>query len=249
MHINPVGVRDYAGLRLADLVAGKRPVRIQGFIMPGVEQIDRKISALKLTEYELDENNLAVSERQGVMLSHPGSIKNSSTKYYRANTLQNAADFFGGNNNLPYRCDHSFYFKSRIWLAAKDTRTPLHRDLAHNFILVLKGKKTIRMAVPGATSSVYSNALFSRAPNFARLNLHEPDFSLFPRAQNLTVYEAQISATELLYLPPLWWHDVKNTEETTSANFWFAPFGFYGMAAFATSFLNKISAFWTGKRQ
>lgn len=248
MRITPVGVKRYADLRLSDLIAGKIPVLIADFPLPETRALNQKISALELMDYELAEKDLAVSEKAGITLRGSAGKKSPDGNYYRAQTLENPADFFGDSGFLPFHCDRSFYFKSRIWLAGQDIRTPLHRDLAHNFILVLKGSKCVRLAAPNATKSVYSNSLFSRAPNFARLNLHEPDFGKFPRARDLTVYEARVAAGEVLYLPPLWWHDVKNTEQSISANFWFAPPGFWALTAKLTSSLNSFSSFWSRKK-
>jgi Cupin-like domain len=248
MQFVAIDTRQYDEQNLEDLLKGRLPVKITGFSRKldrnGIRELRNRITALSPDAYFLEGNNLSVSAKTGITVT-PGKDTAATTSGYRAKTLHDAPHFFSGIIPIPFACDRSFFFKSRVWLAGKNIRTPLHRDIPHNLILILSGCKSVKITAPGKTRYVYSNHLFSRAPNFALLNLHEPDLLRFPKAETLLVHETVLRRGDMLYLPPLWWHDLKNLETTISANFWFAPAGLHAIAGKLTHFLNSALSFWS----
>ena len=250
MEIHPIRRIAYTNRTLDDLLRLKYPVKIQGFkAWKNLREKNRliaKIRDMELDVYQMAGNNLDVSEKDGIRYESRGKPGNPSIQpTYMARTIIDHENFFSGFSGIPFRCNVSSYFKARVWVAAKGTRTPLHRDLAHNLLFLVTGDKHIRLAAPSAKRHVYPHSLFSRTPNFADLNLHRPDFRSHPRAKDLSIYETRLASGELLYIPPLWWHDVSNTGRSTSMNFWFAPFGVYSLAAGLANFLNSTMQIWT----
>jgi len=44
----------------------------------------------------------------------------------------------------------------------------------------------------------------------------------------------------MLYIPPLWWHDVRNEKKSISLNFWFAPIGGIAFLAWLSAVAKKV---------
>ncbi len=250
MEIYPIRKISYTNLTLDGLLGLQQPVKIQGF-KPWTNVFEkkrfiRKIHDMTMDVYKLTGYDLAVSGKDGIRYRHSGKPGKASRRpHYMAQTIADHERFFSEFRGIPFGCHESSYFKARVWVGTKGTRTPLHRDLAHNLLLLITGNKSIRLVAPSAKRFVYSHKLCSRTPNFAELNLHRPDFRRHPLANNLTIYESRLVPGEILYIPPLWWHDVRNTELSESINFWFAPFGIYSIAAGLANFLNSTIRIWT----
>lgn len=48
-----------------------------------------------------------------------------------------------------------------------------------------------------------------------------PDFKKFPEYKNATVYEVRVNAGDILYLPSLWYHHVRQNHKCIAVNFWY----------------------------
>lgn len=136
----------------------------------------------------------------------------------------------------PYDCDKFFWFNSRLWFSAAAARTPLHHDIPHNLILVLDGGKDVLLVSPRETRQLSPYSLFSWAPNYASVDLRAKN----PETLSNQVHRVFVRAGEMLYIPPLWWHDIQNLQRTVSVNYWFAPFGPRALLAWFLSSIARI---------
>lgn len=48
-----------------------------------------------------------------------------------------------------------------------------------------------------------------------------PDFKQYPQYKNATVYEVRVNAGDILYLPSLWYHHVRQSHKCIAVNFWY----------------------------
>lgn len=94
-----------------------------------------------------------------------------------------------------------------LYAGPSGTGSPLHQDVfgTHTWLAQIRGTKVWRLCAPEA---------IDEAVAFASDAFGE-------HALPCTVYEAVLSPGDLIYLPPSWWHQVKNLTETIaiSGNF------------------------------
>lgn len=61
-----------------------------------------------------------------------------------------------------------------------------------------------------------------------------PDLDRFPQYSRATAYEIRVNAGDILYLPALWYHHVRQSHKCVAINFWYdmeydARYCFYKM--------------------
>lgn len=112
----------------------------------------------------------------------------------------------------------------RIWIG-NSTTVPGHYDCEHNIALNLCGKRTFYLLPAEAISNLYVAPLdFSIAgPAVSQVDFSQPDLTKFPKFSNVKaqVLKASLNEGEALFIPPLWWHNVKATEKINILiNYW-----------------------------
>jgi hypothetical protein len=120
----------------------------------------------------------------------------------------------------PY-CRDAGFLSSKLWYAASDTCSPLHRDLPENLYAQIRGRKRFLLVDRRSTRSVHRHSLFSRVPNCSPVDVEAPDLTRFPRFRDVTVREALLEPGDMLYIPSLWWHQARSIDTSMSVNlFW-----------------------------
>jgi len=128
--------------------------------------------------------------------------------------------------------------QSNLWLGRAGVRTSGHFDLQYNFFAQLEGRKRFKLLPPDAPVRLFPNthphqAHTWPAPNATAddrvhhpacdgLTLLEPDDSKNApvEKQKLTRYVADLSAGDVLIVPPLWLHHVTTLSRSVSVNVW-----------------------------
>tara|TARA_B110000208_G_scaffold29607_1_gene38888 strand:- start:514 stop:2184 length:1671 start_codon:yes stop_codon:yes gene_type:complete len=119
--------------------------------------------------------------------------------------------------------------KATLWIGSRGSITPCHYDEMHNLFLQLHGAKRFTLWPPSAWRHLYLAPKFdSQHRNVDRAAYRDLSAQRFDRFPALRFAQrAALSVTlrpgELLYLPPLWFHEVQALGRTTiSANVWSA---------------------------
>ena len=123
---------------------------------------------------------------------------------------------------LPVYCRDAPWFRARFWLAAANTRSPLHRDPPDNLYAQIFGRKRFTLFAPAQSSNLYPHRLWSQLPDFSRVDIERPDLAQFPRYARAVPITCEVNAGEVLYLPRRWWHHVASLERSASVNLWWA---------------------------
>ncbi|MCS6933598.1 MAG: cupin-like domain-containing protein [Chitinophagales bacterium] len=123
---------------------------------------------------------------------------------------------------VPEYCRHGKFFRSRIYVGPGGLVTSLHQDLPENFYALIRGRKHITLFKPADRKYLYPNPVWSRHPNFARYNPDKPDNIAFQRARFAQPVEVYLQEGEMLYIPSLWWHHIRNLEPSIAVNFWWS---------------------------
>jgi hypothetical protein len=242
----------YESADLRTLLAARRPAQITGF--PLAERASRifnqkmllnQLGRFELTGARLRAGKLDISAAASFKvwtLRADKIIRNDRIwrDYYFSEPLSDLPKLLRNNIPYPFDCGKFLWARGRLWLSGDGSRTPLHRDIPHNIVFVTEGRKDVILCTPQSSSSVYSNSLFSKAPNFAQADLRHPDYAKFPRLERATYARLTLKAGEMLYIPPFWWHDILNRGPVTSLNYWFAPAGIYSLLALTSHTAKRL---------
>ncbi|CAN6453661.1 unnamed protein product [Victoria cruziana] len=107
------------------------------------------------------------------------------------------------------------------WFGPSGTVTPLHQDPHHNLFAQVVGKKYIRLYPSKILEELYPFEE-SMLRNSSKVDLDNPDFAEFPKAQNLNFMDCILEEGEMLYIPPKWWHYVRSLSTSFSVSFWWS---------------------------
>lgn len=121
---------------------------------------------------------------------------------------------------MPDMLKNKHFVRDRIFIGATGTVTSLHQDLFHNLYTMVKGTKRITLFAP--YSPVYPNSRFSKLPNHARVDPENPDYKQYPNFRHAHPIVIELKAGETLFIPPFWWHHLRNMEESIAVSFWWA---------------------------
>lgn len=97
------------------------------------------------------------------------------------------------------------------WIGPHGTHTGLHIDAANGLLCQVKGKKWVKLAAPCEMANFYLDNDF-----FSKVNLFNPNFDQYPKANNAKIYDVELNAGEALFIPATWWHQVLSLEESYS---------------------------------
>ena len=128
---------------------------------------------------------------------------------------------------------------TRLWVSATETCSPLHRDWPENLYGQVFGRKRFLLVPRTETPRVYSRPFHSGAPNFSRLDAENPDYERFPKFRGVPRTVVEVNAGEFLYIPRMWWHQVRSLEASASINFWFGN-GAVALVAMASQAYAKL---------
>lgn len=124
----------------------------------------------------------------------------------------------------------------KLWLSAADVRSPLHQDLPENLFAQVYGRKRVTLFPPSEELRMYRHAPWSRLPQVSRADAEAPDDARFPRLRHARRFTAVVEPGELLYIPALWWHQLRSLSFSISVNTWWATGWSYGLVRAALAY-------------
>jgi lysine-specific demethylase 8 len=122
----------------------------------------------------------------------------------------------------PTYCAAAPWQSGNLWIGAAGTVAPLHRDLADNLHVVVRGAKRLTLVSPSHSTRLSPNGLLDPFPNGCRVDPEQPDLEAFPRLRGVTLLRADLAPGDALYIPRRWWHHVRTLETSIAVNFWWA---------------------------
>ncbi len=183
---------------------------------------DREVSALRT-----DGGNLRTSPEAGVHFQRirldevtRALADGADPGWHVSVPLTEMPAAFTDNMPPPVYCADAPFLRSRVWLAAPGTVTPLHWDMPRNFLQLAFGHRRVLLYPPLDGLHVYPNAPTSKMPNFSRFDPENPDFEAFRSAQRARPVRGIIGPGEAMYIPPGWWHHVRSLDTSLAVNFW-----------------------------
>ncbi|XP_058819253.1 bifunctional peptidase and (3S)-lysyl hydroxylase Jmjd7 isoform X2 [Topomyia yanbarensis] len=131
-----------------------------------------------------------------------------------------------------------------FWMGDDRAITSMHKDPYENIYCVISGYKDFILVPPVDLHNVprrrYPMGIYMqeddgniviepildeigrpRLIEWVSVDPLEPDVKRFPEYNNATVYEIRVNAGDMLYLPSLWYHHVRQSHKCIAVNFWY----------------------------
>ena len=106
------------------------------------------------------------------------------------------------------------------WLGPRGTASPLHFDRVHNLLAQVVGSKYVRLYAPSHSERLYPHPDGPHMNSSQIVDPEDYDHARFPRFAGTPYVDLVLSAGEMLYIPPRWWHFVESRETSFSVSFW-----------------------------
>lgn len=99
-----------------------------------------------------------------------------------------------------------FRYTYEVFMGFKDTSVGLHYDLHYDatWVAVISGRKKVILFPPDQGKYLYEG----------RVNCFKPNLEKFPLYAKAKSVECILNQGEILRIPPNWWHQLKNLEDT-----------------------------------
>ncbi|CAF0771491.1 unnamed protein product [Didymodactylos carnosus] len=107
-------------------------------------------------------------------------------------------------------------FSSVFRIGSPNTTLWTHYDIMDNILIQVRGSKRLIMFPPGDISYLYIDGDKSLVAN-----LDSIDDEMFPLIKKATFYTGTLQTGDCLFIPALWFHNIKSLETAVSVNvFW-----------------------------
>jgi Cupin-like domain len=110
-------------------------------------------------------------------------------------------------NKLPHNLLRKYGLDNpELFIGSKNTSVGLHKDPGSfsAWIGLIYGRKKVLMFAPDQEQFLYDG----------QVDIYNPDLNKFPLYTQAQPIEFVLEAGEILYIPPNWWHHVRNLEHT-----------------------------------
>ncbi|XP_021700731.1 jmjC domain-containing protein 7 [Aedes aegypti] len=131
-----------------------------------------------------------------------------------------------------------------FWMGDDRAITSTHKDPYENIYCVISGYKDFILIPPVDLHNVprkkYPMGIYMqeddgtmvvepildeickpRLIEWVSIDPLEPDLERYPQYANATAYEIRVNAGDMLYLPSLWYHHVRQSHKCIAVNFWY----------------------------
>ncbi len=136
----------------------------------------------------------------------------------------------------PAFCPRAPWWQTRFWMSPADTGSPMHQDLPDNLLAQIVGRKRIILIPARDSWRMYRYSMTSHLPQYSRVDAERPDLARFPRFARARQMVVEIGPGDLLYLPRLWWHQVRSLDFSVSVNQWWATGWRYALVRLAVAY-------------
>ena len=105
-----------------------------------------------------------------------------------------------------------------LWSGSQGATAPLHFDPFHNVFFQFRGAKRFLLFHPSEHKNVYMHPRLHLRHRQAQVNLNDLDIERFPRSEHLRGMRVDVRPGDILYIPPLWLHQVETLPEQVSSD-------------------------------
>lgn len=105
-----------------------------------------------------------------------------------------------------------------LWVGREGLVTHTHYDCTYNFFVQLQGRKRFTLFPP--TQLLYLYPCLHPHYGHSQVNILQPDVNTFSKYSSEGGFVAEVSAGDMLVVPPFWFHHVETLSESVSVNVW-----------------------------
>lgn len=161
--------------------------------------------------------------------------------HYLIATLETELPMIADEVEIPPYCARRPRLRSRLWISAADTVSPLHRDFPDNLFAQVVGRKQFIVLPPTEDRRVYEHPFRSKLPRVSAVDPEQPDYDRFPRFRSARGTSFVLEPGDLLFLPGGHWHHVRSLDASYSINWWWAE-GLTRLLVTAADVYKKVRA-------
>jgi lysine-specific demethylase 8 len=143
-------------------------------------------------------------------------------RYYMIAPLEGPLAALFEDVRQPEYLDGAARVRSRFWMSAAGTFSPLHRDFPDNLFAQVVGRKRFTILHRREARRVYRFSMLSKLPQISPVDAENPDLDRYPRFRGAQTLTVDLNPGELLYLPSAWWHQATSVDASMSINWWWA---------------------------
>uniref|UniRef100_A0A336KNJ7 CSON013302 protein n=3 Tax=Culicoides sonorensis TaxID=179676 RepID=A0A336KNJ7_CULSO len=133
---------------------------------------------------------------------------------------------------------------ANFWMGDERAVTSMHKDPYENIYIVVSGYKDFILIpptdVPNVPRKKYQSAIYKTNKNgvmdiepifddnkkpivleWVSIDPLKPDLEEYPAYEEAIKYEIRLNPGDILYLPSLWYHHVRQSHKNISLNFWY----------------------------
>jgi tRNA wybutosine-synthesizing protein 5 len=114
-------------------------------------------------------------------------------------------------------------YPPNLWIGGAGCVSPLHYDMAYNFLVQVKGRKELIIFSPEDSMYLYPSGK-QGGGHLSDVNLDNIDIHQFPMYTFAQPFHCILEPGDLLFIPPRWWHHVRSLDMCISVNHWWERF-------------------------
>ncbi|XP_057292166.1 tRNA wybutosine-synthesizing protein 5-like [Hydractinia symbiolongicarpus] len=117
---------------------------------------------------------------------------------------------------IPELFDKDKFFSSVFRISSSNIQLWTHYDVMDNILIHLTGQKKVVLFPPNELLNLYMNGDKSEI-----IDIDKADLTKYPRYKNVKRYECILQPGDILFIPALWFHNVRSLDFSVSVNvFW-----------------------------
>lgn len=121
---------------------------------------------------------------------------------------------------FPLFVDEDKYVAVNFWFGPGNNVTPLHYDLANNFLTQIRGRKHVILCPPREIARLYPFPIGYQGNHISQVNVASPDLTQFPAWADADRALLELGPGDMLFIPVYWWHAVWGIDQNMSINYW-----------------------------
>lgn len=130
-----------------------------------------------------------------------------------------------------------------IWIGPKGTKSKLHYDSDHNLFVQIHGTKKITLISPKYSENCCPTNV-TWFDGYSKIDVENPNLENCPGFKDVEMVQFIIEPGDMLYIPKLWWHDIRSLENSISVNLWWI-----GWFDFFKEIINQVKYQYIDKKE
>lgn len=177
-------------------------------------------------DYNVNTAKVAVTEQEGMPFARAAqavmemSAGGAGHAYIQQQSINEKFPMLAAEVDRPQWLDPAkMMYEVNLWLGSRGCFSPLHFDMADNFLVQLRGRKLVMLFDKRDHANLYPNT-GQQLPHCSQVDVRNPDLARYPLYADARPCVVLLEAGDALYIPKRWWHAVHSIDLALSVNYW-----------------------------